>query len=301
MKTKYNRFVAGVVVAATAALLGKGVVTAATNGTTETVNTSQHKAVNSTKSVTVQIHSIAQAKKQGADVKSSSKTASKQVAATTKTSTKTAAKVKVSSSSSKQKAAASSKSSAKVATSSSQAASTTASHAQASATSSHRASSARSATTSRSASRPVVRTVHRTVTARPAVRRNTISFAGVTMTVLRGSMSATTAPAGNVAQTWGGQTRLSVTDGQSTHIIGHNTSSFGRITSLGVGSGVKVVDGNGNTRTYHVYSVKNVTDQGYVQGTRTNVYNRIVSASQGEQVVLQTCLSQTVNRIVWAR
>lgn len=98
-----------------------------------------------------------------------------------------------------------------------------------------------------------------------------------------------------------GQTHLSVTDGQSTHIIGHNTSSFGRVLSLGAGSPVTVTNGNGNTRTYHVYSVRNVTDEGYIQGTHTSVYNQIVSASQGEQVVLQTCISSTVNRIVWAR
>lgn len=131
--------------------------------------------------------------------------------------------------------------------------------------------------------------------------RNTISFLGVTVPVIQGNMSITTAPSGNRAQTWGGQTHLSVTDGQSTHIIGHNTTSFGEIMGLSVGSAVSVTDGNGNTKTYHVTKTLNVTDQGKVEGTNTDVYNQIVNANQGEQVVLQTCISSTINRLVWAR
>jgi hypothetical protein len=138
-------------------------------------------------------------------------------------------------------------------------------------------------------------------TSAPTRTRNTISFLGVTVPVIQGNMSITTAPAGNRAQTWGGQTHLSVTDGQSTHIIGHNTSNFGRIIGLAVGSAVTVTDGNGNTKTYHVTKTLNVTDQGKVEGTNTDVYNQIVNANQGEQVVLQTCISSTVNRLVWAR
>lgn len=135
----------------------------------------------------------------------------------------------------------------------------------------------------------------------PTHARNTISFLGVTVPVIQGNMSITTAPSGNRAQTWGGQTHLSVTDGQSTHIIGHNTTSFGQIIGLAVGSAVSVTDGNGNTKTYHVTKTLNVTDQGKVEGTNTDVYNQIVSANQGEQVVLQTCISSTINRLVWAR
>ncbi|WP_054749581.1 sortase domain-bontaining protein [Lacticaseibacillus thailandensis] len=128
-----------------------------------------------------------------------------------------------------------------------------------------------------------------------------ISFLGITMPVLQGSMSATTAPAGNYVETWGGQTRLSVSDGQSTHIIGHNTSNFGAIIQLGVGSAVTVTDVNGQVRTYHVTSTADVNDQGYDVHTGRDEWNHIVSASQGEQIVLQTCLSGTVNRMVWAR
>lgn len=139
------------------------------------------------------------------------------------------------------------------------------------------------------------------VAAATVAKKNTISFAGVTVPVVKGNTKVTTAPKGNVAQTWGGQTNLSVRDNQSTHIIGHNTSTFGNIVKLKVGSPVVVRDALGMTKTYHVTRVANVNDRGILQGTKQSVYKQIVSAKQGEQVVMQTCLSQTMNRIVWAR
>ncbi|MCI1284278.1 sortase domain-containing protein [Lacticaseibacillus songhuajiangensis] len=131
--------------------------------------------------------------------------------------------------------------------------------------------------------------------------KGTIAFSGVTVKVIKGNMKVTTAPKGNLAQTWGGQTNLSVTDKQSTHIIGHNNTSFGKIVKLKKGSPVTVRDSKGHSKTYHVTAVRNVTDYGMIQGTKKDVWNQIVSAKQGEQVVLQTCLSKTLNRIVWAR
>ncbi|WP_164848111.1 sortase domain-bontaining protein [Lacticaseibacillus hulanensis] len=290
MKIKYSRLVAGVVVAATAALLGKGAVSASANGTTDTVRTSQRGGANSSKAVSVQVHSIAKNmhKDSAADIKTAAKNTKKTPAATTK-------KAVASSTSS---SATSKSSSSSVASATSTSSKSTAANTTSSSTSARSTSTSHATTVKRAATHTVA---HRTATRPATVARNTISFAGARMTVIRGNMSVTTAPSGNVAQTWGGQTRLSVTDGQSTHIIGHNTSSFGRVLSLGVGSPVTVTDGNGNTRTYHVYSAKNVTDAGYISGTHTSVYNQIVSANQGEQVVLQTCISNTVNRIVWAR
>ena len=134
-----------------------------------------------------------------------------------------------------------------------------------------------------------------------APARNKISFDGVTVPVIKGNMSVTSAPHANVAQTWGGQTTLSNTDNQSTEMIGHNNTSFGKIVNLKKGSKVTVHDNMGNTKVYHVTKVLNVTDQGLINHTSTSVYNQIVDANQGEQVVLQTCLSETVNRLVWAR
>ncbi|WDF82822.1 sortase [Lacticaseibacillus pabuli] len=134
-----------------------------------------------------------------------------------------------------------------------------------------------------------------------APARNEVSFAGVTVPVIKGNMSVTTAPKGNRAETWGGQTTLSTTDNESTHMIGHNNTSFGKIVKLKKGSAVTVHDVNGKTKVYHVTAVHDVTDSGYINHTKTSVYKQIVNPNQGEQVVLQTCLSETVNRLVWAR
>ena len=131
--------------------------------------------------------------------------------------------------------------------------------------------------------------------------RSTISFYGQITPVITGNTTITTAPSGNRAQTWGGQTHLSVTDGQSTHLIGHNTTNFGKITKMRVGTPITVRDSAGHTRVYHVTWYKDVNDQGYIVGTRTSVYQDIVNAHQGEQIVLQTCINDHVNRVVWAR
>ena len=131
--------------------------------------------------------------------------------------------------------------------------------------------------------------------------KDSISFLGVTMQILKGNMNVTTAPSGNRIQTWGGQTTVSVTDQQSTHLIGHNTSNFGKIVKLKKGSAVTVVDGLGHKKVYHVTITRDVNDQAIDVHTGTDVYEQIVDAHQGEQIVLQTCLTDTLNRIVWAR
>ncbi|KRM55137.1 sortase domain-containing protein [Lacticaseibacillus sharpeae] len=128
-----------------------------------------------------------------------------------------------------------------------------------------------------------------------------VTFLGRTTKVSLGNTMVNTAPTGNTAQTWGGQATLSTRDHKSTHIIGHNTSNFGKITKLKVGSAITVKDASGHKKTYHVKSYKNVTDFGFVAGTRKYVYGTMVSANQGEQIVLQTCISRTVNRVVWAK
>lgn len=134
-----------------------------------------------------------------------------------------------------------------------------------------------------------------------AQRTASVSFLGTTTPVITGSMKVTTAPSGNRAETWGGQTHLSVTDGQSTHVIGHNTTNFGKIVKMHVGTPITVIDSAGHKRVYHVVWYKNVTDQGFIAGTKTSVYSKIVNAHQGEQIVLQTCISTNINRVVWAR
>lgn len=130
----------------------------------------------------------------------------------------------------------------------------------------------------------------------------TISGLGHVTDVIQGSMSRTTAPAQDgLAMTWGGATRLSTTDGLTSEIAGHaKTNTFSWIMGLGVGSHVSVTDASGNSRTYTVYLTDNVNDESYSVKNGADRYNQIISAGQGEAVVLQTCISSTVNRIVWA-
>lgn len=130
----------------------------------------------------------------------------------------------------------------------------------------------------------------------------TISGLGHATDVVQGSMSRTTAPAqSGLAMTWGGATRLSTTDGLTSEIAGHATSgTFSWIMGLGIGSQVSVTDASGNSRTYTVYATDDVNDQSYSTKDGKDQYNAITSAGQGEAVVLQTCISNTVNRIVWA-
>jgi hypothetical protein len=130
----------------------------------------------------------------------------------------------------------------------------------------------------------------------------TISGLGSSTDVIQGSMSRTSAPAqAGLAMTWGGATRLSTTDGLTTEIAGHaKSNTFAWIMGLGVGSQVSVTDANGNSRTYTVYATDDVNDDSYSTKTGKDQWNAITSAGQGEAVVLQTCISNTVNRIVWA-
>lgn len=129
----------------------------------------------------------------------------------------------------------------------------------------------------------------------------TISFAGKRVNVVPGNLKVKSAPRQDVAQTWGGQTHLSVTDNQSTHMIAHNDTVFGPVKHLKKGASIKVHDMNGHDKTYHVFRIANVDDWGRVPGTKTNWYFQIIKADLGEQIVLQTCLSKTMNRVVWAR
>lgn len=139
------------------------------------------------------------------------------------------------------------------------------------------------------------------VAARTQVRVASLRYLGVSVPVRQGNMSVKTAPSEGAALTWGGQPRLDVADNQSTHIIGHNTGRLGGIIRLKKGMPITVTDVNGRQRVYHVVRIANVTDRGLDLATGINVFRNIVSQWQGEQIVLQTCLSGTLNRLVWAR
>lgn len=92
-----------------------------------------------------------------------------------------------------------------------------------------------------------------------------------------------------------------VSDGAPTHFIGHNPGDFAGVMGLSVGSAITVVDGSGNERTYTVYEVIDVTDDGYnTNDPSDDVFPRMLYAG-GERISLQTCINDSVNRCVLAR
>ena len=281
---------------------GLGVVTVTAHAgnapmsTSSVIATTKSKSTSSSKAAAKKIaEKKAEAKKVAVKASASSKAASSAKASSAKASSAKASSVAASTSS--VKAAASSKAAASQSTNS--ASSTSQSTTQSS---------------TRSYSAPVrtaaVQTPAQRAAAKAASIRNatgetyvgTISGLGSSTDVVQGSMSRTSAPAqAGLAMTWGGATRLSTTDGLTTEIAGHaKSNTFAWIMGLGVGSQVSVTDANGNSRTYTVYATDDVNDDSYSTKTGKDQWNAITSAGQGEAVVLQTCISDTVNRIVWA-
>lgn len=134
-------------------------------------------------------------------------------------------------------------------------------------------------------------------TAAPAVQTATLSFNGSTIPFIQYNGAA--AAPGSGAGTWMGNG--STTDGASTHFIGHNPGDFSGVMGLGVGSAITVVDDSGNSRTYTVYEVVDVTDDGYNNNNPADdVLPRMLYAG-GERISLQTCITDTVNRCVLAQ
>ncbi|MEQ2877718.1 sortase domain-bontaining protein [Enterococcus asini] len=92
-----------------------------------------------------------------------------------------------------------------------------------------------------------------------------------------------------------------VSDGTPTHFVGHNPGDFAGVMGLSAGSAITVVDGSGNERTYTVYEVIDVTDDGYnTNDPSDDVFPRMLYAG-GERISLQTCINDSVNRCVLAR
>lgn len=106
---------------------------------------------------------------------------------------------------------------------------------------------------------------------------------------------------GAVAATWGGSPIQSGTDGLNTHFIGHNPGVFSPICSLGAGSSITVTDSTGNATTYTVNGIIQVDDSGRDIHSGQDHWDQITSAGGGERITLQTCLSDTVNLIVYAQ
>lgn len=126
---------------------------------------------------------------------------------------------------------------------------------------------------------------------------SSLQFAGLTIPFVQ-SQGVGAAPATG-AGAWLGTGNT--TDGAPTHFIGHNPGDFSAVMSLGIGAVITVTDGNGNARSYTVYEVIDVTDDGYNNNDLTDdVYPRMLDAG-GERISLQTCITDTVNRCVLAR
>lgn len=125
----------------------------------------------------------------------------------------------------------------------------------------------------------------------------TISFLGVTIPFINYSGASAAPDSG--AGTWTG-TGL-VNDGAPTHFIGHNPGDFAPVMNITVGTPITVVDSQGNTRTYSVYEVLDVTDDAInAHDPSDNTWDRMIEAG-GERISLQTCITDTVNRVVLAR
>jgi hypothetical protein len=143
---------------------------------------------------------------------------------------------------------------------------------------------------------PVATTTSQTTAApTPVVQANQILIAGQTIAI-ENSQGADSAPTSGEAGYWIGNG--STTDGALSYLIGHNNGSFSCLFGLGVGSTFQVVDGNANPRTYTIYNVLEVNDEGYDR-SGNDVYNEI-TATAGETVNLQTCIDDTWNLVVMA-
>lgn len=144
---------------------------------------------------------------------------------------------------------------------------------------------------------PVAEAAPQATQAAPQTMTNTLSFAGTTVGYTQANGSG--AAPGSGAATWMGNG--STSDGAPTHFIGHNPGDFSGVMGLGVGSQITVTDSNGASRTYTVYEVIDVTDDGYNNHNLSDdVYPRMLYAG-GERISLQTCITETVNRCVLAR
>lgn len=100
--------------------------------------------------------------------------------------------------------------------------------------------------------------------------------------------------------TWGGQAVNSVSDNLSTHFIGHNVGAFNVVLQLGVGETISVYDAYGQHRVYTIVSVFDVDDRAF---SADGVYHwgEITGVGNTEQIVLQTCINDDYNRIVFAQ
>lgn len=104
----------------------------------------------------------------------------------------------------------------------------------------------------------------------------------------------------SMVSTWGGSQVHSNDDGLSTHFIGHNPGIFSTLFGLQNGHEISVTDGSGASRIYKVTNIVEVNDNA-VSDDGTDYWNQITGADGGERIVLQTCINDVRNLIVFAQ
>ncbi|WP_165964833.1 sortase [Periweissella cryptocerci] len=126
--------------------------------------------------------------------------------------------------------------------------------------------------------------------------KNTIQFKNVYMSWKKDA-GASEAPEKGAGAWYGtGLTH----DGKPTHFIGHNPGAFHEVTKLKKGDKITVIDSKGKKRTYKVNRVADVYDNGKnVQTHEKEMYNIFIAP--GERITLQTCLTSTKNRLIFAK
>lgn len=131
----------------------------------------------------------------------------------------------------------------------------------------------------------------------PDKLKSVIQFNGQTISYSHAT-GANSAPDEGAA-TWLGKGL--VDDSAPTHFIGHNPGDFATVMELYVGAPITVYDDNGKQKTYHVYEVVDVTDEGYnANDLKDDVLPRMLD-EKGERISLQTCINDHINRCVLAR
>ncbi len=92
-----------------------------------------------------------------------------------------------------------------------------------------------------------------------------------------------------------------VNDGKPTYFIGHNPGDFSGVLNLDIGAAITIFDNNGNKKIYHVVELIDIDDYGdNLNVSGDNITDRVLYANE-EQIALQTCLSDSTNRVVLAK
>lgn len=105
----------------------------------------------------------------------------------------------------------------------------------------------------------------------------------------------------NIASTWGGAEIQNGSDGLSTHFIAHNPGIFATLFQLSLGSEIKITDTSNEAKSYFVETIFIVDDTGRNVDTGEDHWDLITGSGNGEAVVLQTCIDDATNLIVFAR